>query len=480
MLGHLHPSTCSLDESVKVNYKNLYCSICASIREKNHLGYTFLINNELTLVLLSLRNYYQVNEGTTPCPSSLFTQKNPISTHPIISKAGDLSVLLGWIKSEDWKADKGNFVSRFVANTFVKKAHPLLEKTSNPFQKTIQDYIELTKNDNKDFAFVKKQSALLSKALVLELSLDSYIPEAHLKCLLELFHHAGILINLTDHLLDLDKDIEKKQYNPISENTQSTEEIVKNYHQLKQDFQFHIQESFRILTFIEKYEISNSTFYTAFSESINRMKKEVQHKKPQLIQFFEKENSTTDYSNLTIIKNDCGPDGCNPDTTSFIAGNCNDCCSACCKPGGGGGSCCCNDCKPGHSGGSCCCKPGSGGNCCCNDCKGCNCNSCCSSCCDKCYDNICNSCQESCFCCDCCCTDVNKTTPVDTKHIFTKEQIDLFEKIMSEQLHDLENKEDSLQKLLNENPKLDSLTTELEKINTQKESIQKQLDSYKQ
>ena len=107
---------------------------------------------------------------------------------------------------------------------------------------------------------MKKQSALLSKALVLELSLDSFIPEAHLKCLLELFHHASILINLTDHLLNLDKDLEKNQYNPISENTKDTNEIVKNYYELKQEFSFHIEESLKTLKFIEKYEISNSTF----------------------------------------------------------------------------------------------------------------------------------------------------------------------------------------------------------------------------
>ena len=177
------------------------------------------------------------------------------------------------------------------------------------------------------------------------------------------------------------------------------------------------------------------------------MKKEVQQKKPQIIQLFEKENPTIDYSKLRIVKNDCGPD-CNPDTTSLIAGNCNDCCSNCCKSGHRGG--CCNNCD---------------------------CQECCNSCCDKCYDSICNSCQEKCSCCDCCCKDVEITNPETIP--FTQEQVELFEKIMSEQLNSLEMKEDSLQKLLEENPNLDSLTTELEKINKQKEEIQKQLDSFK-
>ena len=53
------------------------------------------------------------------------------------------------------------------------------------------------------------------------------------------------------------------------------------------------------------------------------MKKEVQQKKPQIIQLFKKENPTIDYSKLRIVKNDCGPNGCNTNTTSLIAGNCN-------------------------------------------------------------------------------------------------------------------------------------------------------------
>ncbi len=320
MLGHLYPQTCLLDENSKVNYKNLYCSICASIRNQNHVGYTFVLNNELTLVLLALRSYYKPTASKTPCPSSLYLKKNNIYNHKVIQKAGDLSILLGWIKAEDWSADKGSILSKIISKNFQYKAHPLLQNTSQVFQDTIHEYITLTKQDDRDFEFVKQQSALLSKALLLELALDCQISKEHLQTLLSLFKQAGILINIVDHLLDLDNDLEQKEYNPILENTKSTDDIAKNYYYLKSDFIKHIQEAKAIIQLMKEHKISNDAFHTAFLQSLSRMEKEVHTKPPQLIQLFEE---NTPIEKLQIIKNDCDCDG-------------GDCCSDC--------SCCSYDC----------------------------------------------------------------------------------------------------------------------------------------
>lgn len=319
MLGHLYPQTCSLDQFSKTNYKNLYCSICASIRQKNHVGYTLVLNNELTLILLALRSYYTPTENKTPCPSSLYLKKNSISEHKVVQKAGDLSILLGWIKSEDWQADKGSIISKIVSKKFYYKADPLLKNTSSVFQNTIQEYVNLTKQDNRNFEFVKQQSALLAKALLLELALDCQISKEHLQTILSLFKEAGILINIVDHLLDLDKDLEQKEYNPILENTHSTDDIAKNYYHLKADFFQHIQEAQNIIQLMRKHKISNHAFYTAFSQSLVRMEKEVKNNPPQLIQLFEK---NTPIEKIKIIKNDCDCDvGDNCD--------CSDCCCDC-------------------------------------------------------------------------------------------------------------------------------------------------------
>ncbi len=498
MLGHLYPSTCSLEDTTKAHYKNLYCSICSSIREKNHMGYTFLINNELTLVLLSLRSYYQPTEGKTPCPSSLFTQKNPISKHEVIQKASDLSVLLGWIKSEDWQADKGNFFTKIINQNFQKKAHPLLQNTSTVFQETIEEYIKLTQDDNHDFEFVKKQSSILSKALLLELALHCHIPESHLKVLLALFQEAGILINVVDHLLDLDKDFEKKEYNPILENASSTKEIAQNYYTLKQKFQQHIKKARQVLHWMKKYDISNDSFHISFDKSLSRMQTEVSKKTPQLIQTFEK---NTPLKEIQVVQNTCSPTECTcmqPDNQEFVAAGCNQCCGNCNNCCNGCNSCCnncngcqcpCNNCQCGQCCNGCtnccdgctqCCNTGDG---CCkscdNSCRSCNCNNCCdcNGCdfkgcqCGGCCDSICfcNNCESDTCCdlsCDSWCKDSNHTPSEDLTAPSFMDQL------LEEKINKLSAQEDSLRQFLqNDSLDINSIQEELEQIQEQKESI---------
>lgn len=341
MLGHLKPNTCSLPSASQKAYKNYYCSICSSLRKQNNVSYTLFINNELTLVLLALQPFFRSQattkkEAQTRCPALAFTKKNPISTHPAVDAAAQLSVLLGWIKVTDWAYDRPHFTKGMLRKHLDRKTHPTLEKIDPDFRQTVEDYIQITQTTTPDFEELCAQSGELSYQMVKEVGKYTTVPPKKLEVMAELFRGCGKLILLTDHLVDLTKDIQKKQYNPIISlvnNDNSSWDAA--YYTIKRQFN---QENYRLrslLQYMLDNKVVHSNFGQAFKASLHQMENQILQNKPDFVAdhfLFEGEEPI-------VVKNEC--------------------CEACCECGGEG--CCecgCETCAEGS-----CCSCGSG-NCC--------------------------------------------------------------------------------------------------------------------
>lgn len=360
MLGHLKPHTCSLPSASQRAYKNYYCSICASLRKQNNVSYTFFINNELTLVLLALQPYL----GSAPspnnkalktrCPALGFTKKNPISLHPSIDLAAQLSVLLGWIKVTDWAYDQPNFFKGLLRKYLNRKTSPLLETLSNDFQQTIENYLRLTQTSAPDFKQLCEQSGELSRQIVLAIGQQSDILPEKLKQIAQLFYHSGIAILLTDHLVDLNKDIEKKQYNPIIDAAQNKRESWNQaYYTVRQQFNHENLKIRDLLTQLLDNKTIHLNFSQALQASLHRMEHQVIKLKPEFIDH----QFTFEGVEPVVVTNDCEACGtCCEGAECCVAcgeGGCCESCSCSCCSCEGIACCdsCCGDNADGDGGG---------------------------------------------------------------------------------------------------------------------------------
>lgn len=396
MLGHLRPSTCSLDAESRASYMNFYCSICASLRKQHSLPYTLFINNELTLVLLAFEQNMDLEVGKTRCPSSGFTIKRMASNHEAIQLAAQLSVLLGWVKVVDWQADKPAFYKKAIQTALDKKVGNILPLVNSGFKGVLDRYINVTKSNSTDFDLVNQLTGELSSQICLAIGEKTTIQTEKLILITNLFKISGQLISIADHLIDLEKDQLANQYNPILfESVENKVSIQASYQKLLLQFNrlsLHLQELLKI--YLHK-EVIHIAFFNALNKALTRMKGEIHRSRP----VFVEEAYMPD--ELIIANADCGlgVTGAECDCSevnNYLDQQINQCCCNHCK-------CPCDNCCKG-GGGNCCCKGGSGGNCGCNNCcNGCgNCGHSSGDCCGGCGD-CCDGCGKSGNCCDCNC-----------------------------------------------------------------------------
>lgn len=383
MLGHLRPYSCSLPKKTKENYQNLYCSICSSLRNQYSLPYSILLSNEMTLVLMAFEPYYEAKEGKTPCPLTAFTIKNPKSDHPAIDLAARLSTLLAWIKAVDWETDRPRFYKKYLRKNLQKKVKNTLPELLTEFKKILEEYLILTKQDSTDYEKVRAYSGLLSENIAKAIGNLTDIPEDIAPKITDLFRLSGEAISLADHLIDVEKDIQKKQYNPIAYQAKDTITLQQNYLRLLRDFNLIKYNLLQQTQELEKENQISRNFSEAFRQSLNRLGADVLKKKPAFIQV----ESLSPEAELVL--NDCSM-GMNGEcecaqTTQATFGD-----WLVCEPGGRGCKCCdccqkCNNCNRGCENWK--------NDCCCDCCKVCGCkNECCCDCCDTC-DSCCNKCN---------------------------------------------------------------------------------------
>ena len=330
MLGHLKPTFCSLSKDDKENYWEFYCAICASLRKQNHnTAYSLLLNNELTLLLAAFQDEFEtLTEIETRCPATVFITKKFAFSHEAIDLAGQLSVLLGWIKALDWHTDKPHFLKKILVNKLRKKVSKFLPSLQPESQAVIAQYVQITIANEQDFEVIRLQSALLSQMLVKEIALKvEALPETT-ALLCTIFGKAGEIIAIADHLIDLEKDQETNQYNPIvyySEKNQTP--LAEEYTRLRMAFN------------LLRYEIeellpqTNPSFAVAFRQSLRNLTSKITKNLPACMRTEEArllvgkvQTTQAGFHQLPSVM-PAGSDCCNEESCKCCVG----CSAACCE-----------------------------------------------------------------------------------------------------------------------------------------------------
>jgi|GEM_PF-1630254 len=356
MLGHLQPSLCGLGIDDKENYQAFYCAICASLRQQYGTSYSLLLNNELTLLLAAFQTDLEaLEEIKTNCPAAAFVVKQHAFAHPAIEVAGKLSVVLGWIKALDWHTDKPHFLKKLLLNTLQKKVKHILPTLLPKSKETVADYAQITLENEQDFSLIRTHSATLARMLVKEVARETDAEPETITLLADIFGKAGELIAIADHLIDLDKDIAGKQYNPIAYYAdQNKAPLAASYITLKVAYN-HLKYSIQSLL-----PEANRAFAAAFQQSLHRLDSQIQKHlpacmhteearaligQPQLAQasfanipaMLPPASSCCDSQDCTICASSCLACSCQVCANSNACqGCCDNMCDGCCSGGGKG------------------------------------------------------------------------------------------------------------------------------------------------
>lgn len=276
MLGHLKPTFCKSSANNKENYWEFYCSVCASLRHKHDLAYSLLLNNEITLILSAFQDDFEnLKEIRTACPAKVFLAKNHAFAHPAIDIAAHLSVVLGWIKALDWHTDKPHIAKKILLNRLDKKVKKILPVLSSEAQTTIANYAHITRENEQDFTVIRQQSAYLAEMLVKEIGFAIGASQESIDSLVVIFGKAGELIAIADHLIDLDKDQQYQQYNPILVEADLYKiPLSQAYWQLKTAYYEIRHALFGLLPQM------NQAFVEAFKQSLYRLDKQIDKNLP--------------------------------------------------------------------------------------------------------------------------------------------------------------------------------------------------------
>jgi len=245
MLGHLKPRFCQLTTPSKQHYQQLYCSICYSLRQQFGLSASFFINHELTLSLAAFPDYATINTENCACPAKLFCKQKPILRDPLIDKAAALCLLLVWLKLVDSETDSPAFYKKVLRSSIETKIQPVLAHLTPSTRQFIDSYLLLIRANSTDFSTTAKMSGLLAKQIFQELYQQTDNTQ---ETVTEITLLLGELITVADALLDLKKDIEHKQYNPIITATeQNNSTLIQEYDLLKINYDKLVQDIIAII-----------------------------------------------------------------------------------------------------------------------------------------------------------------------------------------------------------------------------------------
>ncbi|WP_156303016.1 DUF5685 family protein, partial [Methylogaea oryzae] len=130
MLGHLKPQLCRLPSSARRQYRQLYCSLCYSLRRQFGLPASLLVSHEMTLSLAACSGEWETVDADCGCPARLFCRSRPVVLHDGIDRAARYSLLLAWLKLHDWESDSGSRWARALRRRLDPAVAPILAELS--------------------------------------------------------------------------------------------------------------------------------------------------------------------------------------------------------------------------------------------------------------------------------------------------------------------------------------------------------------
>ncbi len=249
MIGYLKPDVNELKVKELKLYNAYYCGICTSLSKRYGPVSRLLLSYDSTffVILSDALSETQYQFGKARCPLPPFQKKNVVKSEDL--KFGmEISKFFSDLKIDDFKRDSRGFVHILSLFLFHFRSNDEFRKISKPYTDRIL-FAEISEESNPEE--VADLFGKFSEAMANSLP--------NLKRASNMIYLMGKWIYLVDALDDLEKDSQKRNYNPFlvkyGSNFDDPDFFVKIREEEKSPINFLI---FRIQEEYEKLKIDPS------------------------------------------------------------------------------------------------------------------------------------------------------------------------------------------------------------------------------
>lgn len=213
MFGFVNANTEALSEESKKTYSAYYCGLCNAIKRRYGEICRITLNYDLTFLAVFLSAVFGEKEekkeslcGPHPLKKHTFLESE------IIDYCADMNILMSYFKLLDDKSDDKNPFSGIGAEFLRKKVLKYENKYSKKI-KIIKNYLyELNEVEKKNILVPDIPSQIFGKVMG---ELFSYKECNNSEILYNFGCALGEFIYIADASIDLKKDLNKQNYNPL-------------------------------------------------------------------------------------------------------------------------------------------------------------------------------------------------------------------------------------------------------------------------
>ena len=196
-------------------YRAFYCGLCRELRERYGIPGQITLTYDMTFVILLLSGLYEppTRKGTTRCIVHP-VKKQPVRKNEITEYAADMNNKMAYYKClDDWK-DDGKLLKLAMARLLEKndkKAEAAFRKKADTIIRLLRELSAMEKAGEKD---LDKMAGCFGRIME---EIFAYREDGWEAGLRRMGFYLGKFIYIMDAYEDVEKDVEKGNYNPFSE-----------------------------------------------------------------------------------------------------------------------------------------------------------------------------------------------------------------------------------------------------------------------
>ena len=215
MFGYLTVNLSALDEEETAIYRSHYCGICARLRELAGLKGAFALQYDLVFLSLLLSSLYEPEEtwGKTDCPRHPFRGVEARRSE-VIDYAGDVGIVLTFLKLRDDVADDGSLSARVLSSALEKAYEACSARMPDLVRGIGEDMEELTKSEREGSRDADRLMNLFGDIMGRIFCCGR--TDLFASYLYDFGMALGRYLYLLDACCDLEKDKKKGSFNPLA------------------------------------------------------------------------------------------------------------------------------------------------------------------------------------------------------------------------------------------------------------------------
>ena len=218
MFGYLIPFKNELKVKDLNTWQAAYCGVCHAIGKKNGQIPRLALQNDMASFAVMLMDLSgdSFESSKKICPTHFINKKAAIKINPSLVYCADVTTLLTHHKLDDmWHDEKKLYAppAKLLIARGYRKAKKRNPHLAIALAKTMDELYEVEENCDVSFDV----PAALSGDLMSAVALGAHnIEESDKQALAEMMRNLGMWIYLADAMEDMEKDIKKGTFNPLT------------------------------------------------------------------------------------------------------------------------------------------------------------------------------------------------------------------------------------------------------------------------